>query len=139
MTEADLLVSLLEWLRARGRIKPDSILVEEFSWYGRWVDLALMTGSGRLTSFELKLHDSRRAILQATYNRLAFDQSYVVTPALPTQDMVALAADVGVGIIRLTPEGGRIILTSPRGKAPDYLRRRLLTQLRSRSAEAINV
>src|SRR5947209_12032262 len=81
--EGDLLPPLLHWLRARRQIRDGSILVEEFPWHGRRIDLALLTASGRTASFELKLAHNRRALEQSYLNGVSFDRSYLVTATRP--------------------------------------------------------
>ena len=74
MGEAHMEQPLLEWLERMGRIRPGTIVMRELFWFGRRIDLVTLTRSGRATAYELKLRHNKRAVQQASYNRLAFDR-----------------------------------------------------------------
>src|SRR4051812_3179939 len=97
--ERRMLRPLLLWLSKTRRIAPDTHLALELSWFGRRIDLATLTCTRRTVAYELKLGSLGRALEQASYNRLAFDRSYVVTESLPRPENLALAADFGIGLI----------------------------------------
>jgi hypothetical protein len=128
--EARLLDPLLEWLRQTRRINADTRVAFELPWFGRRVDLATLTRTRRAAAYELKLDSLGRALEQASYNRLAFDRSYVVTGSVPRAENLALAAEQGIGLIVV--RGGVIshLLDSPLRKPTPEVRERLLNQLR---------
>jgi hypothetical protein len=102
----------------------------ELAWFGRRIDLATLTRARRTVAYELKLRGLRRALEQASYNRLAFDRSYVVTESVPRAANVELAAKHGIGLIII--RGGDIsyLVDSPLHKPRPEVRARLLDQLR---------
>lgn len=102
--EEVLLLPLLALLRGRRWLRPSTIVVTEFAWNGRRVDLATLTASGRSAAFEMKLGSFGRALEQAMYNRLSFDRSWVVVPTVPRQASLAEASENGVGVIVAGPE-----------------------------------
>jgi hypothetical protein len=97
--ESDLMEPLLEWLRVRRSIREDTVLIEEFPWQGRLVDLAVMTKSGSTSAFELKLFHTQRAILQGALNSMAFDRSFVVLRTEPLDSNLLHASKLGLGVI----------------------------------------
>ena len=109
---------LLEWLKAKGWLREDTIVSRELPWMGRRVDLAILTRSGRTTAYELKIRDNRRALQQAAYNKLAFDRSYVVTESEPMQINKTLAQEVGVGFILLRRDGSTRVIQHSSTCAP---------------------
>ena len=60
---------LLEWLKAKGWLREDTIVSRELPWMGRRVDLAILTRSGRTTAYELKIRDN-------SYNRSGCGRIY---------------------------------------------------------------
>jgi hypothetical protein len=88
--ESRMMPHLVDWLRLKRWLRPDSVVVREFPINGRRVDLVTMTRSGVLSAFELKLGGFARVLEQAAYNRQNFDKSWivvgiiVVTGAKPT-------------------------------------------------------
>jgi hypothetical protein len=125
--ESDLLAPLVEWLRARRQVRPDAILLEEFPWHGRRVDLALLTASGISAAYELKLAHNRRAIEQSYLNSISFDRTYLVTATRPTEPLFEQAVALGVGIIHVTLATGRVsqLLASRRASIHPMMRRKL--------------
>ena len=123
---------LLEWLKAKGWLREDTIVSRELPWMGRRVDLAILTRSGRTTAYELKIRDNRRALQQAAYNKLAFDRSYVVTESEPMPINKTLAQEVGVGFILLRRDGSPRVIQHSSTYAPRRtLRQRLVAAIRS--------
>jgi hypothetical protein len=96
-----MLVGLLEWLTASRRIGPITHVTLELPWRGRRVDLATVTGRGVTSAFELKREASLRVFEQALYNQLSFDRSYVVVPTSPSSGSLALAEELGVGLVQI--------------------------------------
>jgi hypothetical protein len=129
--EARMLRPLLEWLTQTRRITGDTHIALELAWFGRHIDLATLTRTRRTVAYELKLGSLGRALEQASYNRLAFDRSYVVTESIPKEDNLALAADAGIGLIVVRAGKVRCLLESPMQRPTPELRGRLLAQLRS--------
>jgi hypothetical protein len=128
--EARLLRPLLQWLKGTGRVKPDTHIALELAWFGRRIDVATLTRSRRAVAYELKLSGLGRALEQASYNRLAFDRSYVVTESMPQQANVQLAAESGIGVIVIRRDEIRLVLDSPIQRPAPELRTRLLNRLR---------
>jgi hypothetical protein len=126
--ESDLLVPLLQWLRTRRQVRNGSVLVQEFPWYGRWVDLALLTASGNTAAFELKLAHNRRAIEQSYLNGVSFDRSYFVTATRPSQRNFVQAASLGVGVVHISLGTGSVSLLSPPRRAAIHPRLRTKLQ-----------
>jgi hypothetical protein len=138
-TETELRSLFLDWLQAVGRIRANSVVATELPWFGRRVDVAVLSPSGRVVAFELKLRDLSRAIRQAAYNRLSFDRSYVVTPRRPSEAILSNAASLGVGLIVVSGDGVRILLESPQELADPVLRNRLMTLVSGRGNLGSNV
>lgn len=107
--EALLLLPLLEILRRRRWIGPDSFVRTELPWNGRRVDLATMGKSGVTGAYELKLGSFQRVLEQAMYNRLSFDRSWVVISEMPLPRNLAQAREHGVGVI-LSKDSMRLLL-----------------------------
>ena len=83
--EARLLAPLLAWLRRTRRVNGQTQIAYELVWFGRRVDVATLSISRRASAYELKIGGLGRALEQASYNRLAFDRSYVVTNSMPRE------------------------------------------------------
>lgn len=130
--ERVLLQPLLAYLRRRRRVRHDTLIVEELPWYGRRVDIAMLSRSRRTSAFELKLRNNGRAIEQASYNRLSFDRSYVVTATRPTDHNLKQARQSGVGmlVIDQPTQTVELILESPVRTVLPVVRARLLKKLR---------
>lgn len=97
--EARMLPSLTTWLERTGRLRQATGVAYELPWLGRRVDLALMTGRGVTTAFELKIGNIHRALEQAAYNRASFHRSWIVTGNRPGPDAVEWSRRLGVGIL----------------------------------------
>ena len=134
--ETAMLPVLLDWLRTSGRVREGSVIAEELPWFGRRVDLAVLTRSGVLLSFELKLQHNRRVIEQAARNALTFDRSYVVTGARPGVELIQLARELGLGIVVMTANGAELLAASvSRPLAFGAVRSRLRSAIRGRGVE----
>lgn len=115
--EAVLLPTLLRWLVATGRVRTRTRVAHEVPWLGRRVDLALLTGRGVTSAFELKIGRLQRVIEQAAYNQASFHRSWVVTGNRPKADGLHWALELGVGVIVV--QGGDVIpLVAPAVQAP---------------------
>lgn len=123
---------LLEWLERRRRIRSDTILVRELPWFGRRVDLVTLTTSGTVTAYELKLRDNKGALRQASYNRLAFDRSYVVTASIPSAKIQQRAKKAGIGIIVAAGNDHTVICKASEGPENVSLRQRLVGKVRQK-------
>ncbi len=135
--EARMLPDLVRWLRLTRRIRGDSLLVQEMPLNGRRVDLAVMTRSGALSAFELKLGGFGRVLEQAAYNRLSFDRSWIVIESQPRSENIAAAREFGIGVIVV--RGSKpAILVRPGHAGPDpALRARVTSRLRKIEAEIV--
>ena len=139
--ERVLLSPLIAWLNKRGRIRADTVFVEELPWFGRRVDVATLTATRRATAYELKLGDNRRAIEQAAYNALSFDRSFVVTATMPTRELIELATDHAVGVIVISsPSAEPVLVLEPLSQPINgSVRQRLLAAIRSHGTELADV
>lgn len=97
--EAALMPSLMRWLVATGRVRAKTQVAHEVPWVGRRVDLALLTGDGLTTAFELKIGRLQRVIEQAAYNKASFHRSWVVTGNRPKAEGLRWAHELGVGLL----------------------------------------
>jgi hypothetical protein len=116
---------LLRFLEKHGWVLADTLIIHELSWHGRHVDMATRTRSGRLSSYEFKLKSFGRVLEQAIYNRLSFDQSYVVVAAIPRRENLTLAEQHDVGVIIVQGFNTTCLLRSPVRRADPELRDRL--------------
>lgn len=116
--EATLLPHLMRWLIATGRIRSRTHVAREVPWLGRRVDLALLTGRGTTSAFELKLGSLQRVMEQAAYNDLSFDRSWIVVGNWPKPDGLAWTERLGLGLIVIRPPSVRLILR-PALRAPE--------------------
>lgn len=115
--ESRMMPHLVDWLRLKRWLRPDSVVVREFPINGRRVDLVTMTRSGVLSAFELKLGGFARVLEQAAYNRQNFDKSWIVVGNSPRPSNVDEAARFGVGIIVVTGAKPTVLL---RPGSPDF-------------------
>jgi len=130
LAESDLLQPLLSGIAARGWVGSRSILVDELHWSGRRVDLVALTSTRTTIAFELKLNATRRAIQQSSYNRLAFDRSYVVTAVQPTEVSIKAAENAGVGVIVVTSEGMYVVLQARASEVDTRLKQKVVRVIR---------
>ena len=130
-----MLEPLLQWLQRNRWIRQDSIVAPEFSWSGRRVDLATLTRSGVSSAYELKLSDTRRVLYQAALNAVSFDRSFIVTASQPSFDNLEQARLLGLGVLVMNRQAGRIttVLTPITQSVNVIARRRLQVQIRTMS------
>lgn len=116
--EAALMPTLMRWLVASGRLRSQTRVAFEVPWLGRRVDLALLTGRGIATAFELKIGRLQRVLEQAAYNRSSFHRSWVVTGNRPKADGLRWAVELGVGVLVVQHE--RVVpLVAPARQRPN--------------------
>jgi hypothetical protein len=128
MGEGRMLAPLIAWLRRTRRVNGQTKIAYELAWFGRRVDVATLSVTRRSSAYELKIGSLGRALEQASYNRLAFDRSYVVTNSLPREENLTVAAEHDIGVIVVQEGGVRQLLESPILPADPLLRRRLLAR-----------
>jgi hypothetical protein len=134
--EAILMPHLIRWLVATGHIRARTHVAFEVPWLGRRVDLALLTGSGTTSAFELKLGGIQRVLEQASYNKVSFHRSWIVVGANPKVDGVEWARHLGLGLIVIRPPTVALLLR-PVARAPDSsVMRRVRMAITTRSAFA---
>lgn len=97
--EAALLPALMRWLVATGRLRPRTTVAYEVPWLGRRIDLALLTGRGIATAFELKVGRLQRVLEQAAYNRSSFHRSWIVTANRPRPESLGWVTELGLGLL----------------------------------------
>jgi hypothetical protein len=115
--EAALMPTLMRWLVATGRIGSQTRVTHELPWMGRRVDLALVTGRGVTSAFELKIGRLQRVIEQASYNGASFNRSWVVTGNQPKDYGLGWARRAGVGLLVVQNDEVRM-LASPELNGP---------------------
>lgn len=123
--ESRMLPGLIAWLKNPGRTDEDALFVQEFPINARRVDLAVMIGSGQLSSFELKLGGFARVLEQAAYNQLSFDKSWIVVGSTPRAENLAAAREFGIGVIVFNSEYPEVLLHPGFPKTDRSLRARL--------------
>lgn len=131
--EAALLPTLMRWLVVTGRVRAHTRVAHEVPWLGRRVDLALLTGRGMTTAFELKIGRLQRALEQAAYNRASFHRSWVVTGNRPKAEGLHWASELGVGLLMV--RGDNVVpFVAPALQAPHLAAvKRLRAAIRSRT------
>lgn len=131
--EAALLPALMRWLIITGRVRARTRVAHEVPWLGRRVDLALLTGRGVTTAFELKIGRLQRVIEQAAYNQASFHRSWVVTGNRPKADGLRWAIQLGVGLL-VVQNDEVIALVAPAAQVPNPAAvKRLRTAIESRA------
>lgn len=131
-SETELLMpGLFEWLKRTRRAQTGARLHLELPLSGRRVDLALASNSRTISSFELKIGQTQRALEQAVYNRTLFDRSYVVLSHVPERQNIEIASSFGVGIIAVIDRQAKLIIDSPLARPDSLIRHRLLSTLRN--------
>lgn len=126
-----MLPRLVLWLRRLRWIDERAILVQELPVNGRRVDLAVLSASGRLSAFELKLKGSARVLEQASYNRLSFDRSWAVVGAVPLPANVEVARAHGIGLLVISGDRPPLVVVRP--SAPSVqpeMRRKVASRMR---------
>jgi hypothetical protein len=116
--EAALMPALMRWLVATGRVRAQTRVAHEVPWLGRRVDLALLTGRGLATAFELKIGRLQRVIEQAAYNQASFHRSWIVTGNRPKADGLHWAIKLGVGLL-VVQRGNVFPLVTPTVQVPN--------------------
>lgn len=135
--ESALVPALMRWLVATGRVRTQTTVAHEVPWLGRRVDLALLTGRGVTTAFELKIGRLQRVLEQAAYNRASFHRSWVVTGNRPQPDGLRWADELGVGLL-VVQHGDVIMMATPALQEPHpaaVKRLRAAIQARARMVE----
>jgi hypothetical protein len=130
--ERRLEIPLLRYLAATGRIRPDTLIVHEFPWNGRRVDIVTRTMTGIISSFELKIGNVSRAIEQAAYNTVSFDKSWIVVDREISTRNSQWCADLGIGVIVVAGNRVRIQASARRLQIDPPLKRRLALKLTHR-------
>lgn len=118
MLESEMLEPFLSWLEATRRLRPGSIVATELSWLGKRIDVATLTSSGVLTSYELKIDHNLEAISQAAQNSHWFHRNYVVTATMPLGKNTELARAHGLGVICKTARGYKVIVPAQKLRHP---------------------
>jgi hypothetical protein len=99
--ERHMLIGLLTWLTATGRLRHATHVALEVPWRGRRIDAATINSKSVSCAFELKRDASQRAFEQAVYNQLSFDRSFVVVPTCPTSTTLDLADELSIGVLQI--------------------------------------
>ena len=123
--ESRMLPQVVEWMQSIRWVRSDSLVVREFPINGRRVDLAVMTKSGLLSSFELKLGGFSRVLEQASYNQLSFDRSWIVVGSIPRRENLKAAEHFGIGVIVCNGEAPEVLLRPGAPNVDADLRSRL--------------
>jgi hypothetical protein len=132
--EGAMLEPLVDWLKQRRRIRPDSYVLTELAWFGRYVDLVTLNRTATTVAFELKLQDNGRALEQAALNTLSFDRSYFVTATSPGPAILARASEVDVGVILVKSGEIRLVREAGRSRRDPLIRSRLLKAIKERGS-----
>ncbi len=129
--ESALIPPLVAWLTRRRIVRHDTLIVTELPWHGRRVDVVTLTRSGICTAYELKLGHTLRALEQSALNGISFDRSVIVTAAMPSPPNLAQAADLGLGVIVLSPVTGHAtqLLSAKGQRVAPAVRQRVRTRL----------
>lgn len=136
--EAEMLPTLTMWLESTGRLRKATQIAYELPWLGRRVDLALITGRGITTAFELKIGNIHRALEQATYNHASFHRSWVVTGNRPRSDAVEWSRRIGVGILVVRGSGISIAMPALQHRPDPTAARRVREIIKVRAGEVID-
>lgn len=116
----------LDWLRHQGWAGAGQVLLREFPWHGRHVDIAALASCRTTLAIEMKVHDNRRGLDQAARNALAFDRSYLATTVRCSAALVEAAVEVGVGILHLAESGRLHEIVACAGPGPEPTARGIL-------------
>lgn len=116
----------LEWLRHQGWAGVGQVLLREFPWCGRHVDIAALASCRTTLAIEMKVRDNRRGLDQAGRNALAFDRSYLATTIRCSAALVDAAMEVGVGILHLAESGRLQEIVACGGLGPEPTARGIL-------------
>lgn len=126
MREVDMLEPLRHWLKKTNRIGYKTAEVREFQWLGRRIDFVTVTACGVTTAYEMKLRDNFCGIEQAAKNTHAFARSYLVTATMPSARNLALADNVGIGVLYLASEIISVLRLAPVRVVAEDITARLL-------------
>lgn len=103
----------------------------EIGWHGKRVDLAYLSPNASVgpVAIELKVDSTKRAITQASLNRMMTPHSWVATYTPPSAVTRAQATKAGVGLLLVLDRGVYPIQAPGDGKArtshlDDFLRTR---------------
>ena len=130
--EWEMLEPLESWLWRTRRVRDDTMVIREFSWMGRRVDLATYTHTGRATAYELKLYKNFNGIRQAVRNSFSFNRSYVVTATRPSFDFMEMAVQLKIGILVYSKGRFEILVRAPQLKHSSAVSNRLRQAIESR-------
>lgn len=108
--ESRMMPPLVQWLRRKRWLRPDSVVMRELPVNGRRVDLVTLTKSGIMSAYELKLGDFGRVLEQAAYNRQTFDKSWIVIGSKPRQANLDQAERFGLGVIVVNESAPQVLL-----------------------------
>ena len=131
-SERSMEAPLLRFLAATGRIRHDTLIIHEFPWNGRRVDIVTRTTTGIISAYELKIGNVGRAIEQAAYNALSFDKSWIVVDRDVSAKNIELCSTLGVGIIVVEGIDARIQLAARAVRVNQESKRRLALKLSDR-------
>lgn len=129
--ESRMLPTLIDWLTSIRWVRGDTLLLREFPVNGRRVDLAVLTRSGSLAAFELKLGGFGRVIEQASYNRLTFDRSWVVVESVPKKQSLDEATRFGIGVLLVRGAAVNLLARPGVANVDSHLRRRAAQRMRN--------
>jgi hypothetical protein len=130
--ERDLYPPLLSFLCSEWGLDENTLLAEEVSLHGRFVDLALLVPAAGSVAFEFKVAATKRALEQAAFNRLSFHESYVVLGVVPSKKNLGLAQQLGIGVIYVGREGARSLIVGKRSEPGEAINQRVTRRIQSR-------
>ncbi len=128
--EAELAAPLLRYLQQRRRVTGSSLIAEQVSLHGKWIDLVTLTSTRILTAYELKLNHVSRVLEQAAANTFSVDRSYLVTASRPRENALEHAELLGVGILWVSDDKISELVRAPRHRPIPQVRARLVAEIR---------
>ena len=132
-SEDDLIEPLVAYLLRRRLLRSGSMIATKVHLHGKWVDMATLTSSGSLSTFELKLNHITRVLEQAAANTLSADRSYVVTSSKPGASSLEQARTLGLGVLHIdATRATRLLLRAPKCVPDGCTRNRLRTLVQLR-------
>jgi len=98
MNEIDMVNDAYKKLKSSGIYKH---IILEVPFMSRSIDMILVDNYDRIISIEFKLHDWRKAIVQAQDHVLGADESYICIPKRNTEStrMMEMLKDTGIGLM----------------------------------------
>lgn len=82
----------------------------EIPFLSRSIDLVCMTKDQQVISIELKVHDWKHAIQQASDHRLGADKAYICLPKRKITDALSDAlSEAGIGLLLFDPDAEKIL------------------------------